>query len=393
MVDREDIDALLVGALYGELTPAEEQRLAAHLESHPADRTALDDMTRAREALRESRILTVQLDPPQAVSARLLQEAARRAPKAATATEPASEGWFARFVRSFAARPWVAAAATLVLVLGVAGTIYVRSDRELPMAEQTAAAPPAETASQGAVGAAAAGSGATDPDAERLMRNAGSGYSATLQDDGLSQRAAEGAPAVARDERASKGKNDTAKAAAVDRSHGAVRRDTYLSVETARPQPQPKELEDRDRAERGRYARPPAADPAPAPAPARAVGGGRAPAEEKPTTGADASGAANGAVAPDTVAPVAPPPPPTQTAPRTRDAREQQKQEAEDVTWARGLHERVVAAVAANNCPEAGRLAATLAARAPSYYATNVETDRRLKPCVPYLRAQQQQRR
>jgi hypothetical protein len=31
MVDREDSDALLIGALYGELTPAEEARLQAHL--------------------------------------------------------------------------------------------------------------------------------------------------------------------------------------------------------------------------------------------------------------------------------------------------------------------------------------------------------------------------
>ena len=40
MVDRQDIDALLVGALYGELTPADEARLAAHLESHPGDRNS-----------------------------------------------------------------------------------------------------------------------------------------------------------------------------------------------------------------------------------------------------------------------------------------------------------------------------------------------------------------
>ena len=32
MVDAQDIDALLIGALYGELTPADEARLVAHLE-------------------------------------------------------------------------------------------------------------------------------------------------------------------------------------------------------------------------------------------------------------------------------------------------------------------------------------------------------------------------
>ena len=40
----QDIDALLIGALYGELTPADEARLATHLDSHPGDRGALDDL-------------------------------------------------------------------------------------------------------------------------------------------------------------------------------------------------------------------------------------------------------------------------------------------------------------------------------------------------------------
>src|SRR5882762_5985374 len=106
MTDRIDIDALLIGALYGELSPADEARLTAHLESHPADRTALDDMTRTRAAVRESRILTFQAEPPAAVSALLLQEASRRAPRSVP-----SDGWFQRFVRSFAAHPAMAAAA------------------------------------------------------------------------------------------------------------------------------------------------------------------------------------------------------------------------------------------------------------------------------------------
>ena len=122
MTDRMDIDALLISALYGELTPAEEARLTAHLESHPADRTALADLTHTRAAVRESRIFSVQFDPPHSVSALLLQEAARRAPK------PAYEaaGWFHRFTRSFMMHPAMAAAAMLVLVVGVAGSLYMR---------------------------------------------------------------------------------------------------------------------------------------------------------------------------------------------------------------------------------------------------------------------------
>src|SRR5215471_169891 len=97
MVDRQDIDALLVSALYGELTPADEARLSQHLESHPTDRTVLDDLTRARAAVRDSRIFELQLEPPQAVSAILLQEAARRAPRKVLVDE-AKPSWFARLV-------------------------------------------------------------------------------------------------------------------------------------------------------------------------------------------------------------------------------------------------------------------------------------------------------
>ncbi|MEO7736066.1 MAG: hypothetical protein ABIY55_34230 [Kofleriaceae bacterium] len=122
MVDRTEIDALLISALYGELTPADEARLTAHLESHPADRTALADLTQTRAAVRDSRILSFHFEPPQSVSAMLLREAARRAPR--QVSEDA--GWFHRFTRSFMAHPAMAAAAMLVLVVGVAGTLYVR---------------------------------------------------------------------------------------------------------------------------------------------------------------------------------------------------------------------------------------------------------------------------
>jgi hypothetical protein len=115
----------LVGALYGELSSAEQAQLTTHLESHPADRTALDDLKSVRERFTTSRIFEVQLDPPQAVSALLLQEAARRAPKQVIATDK-KESWFDRFVRSFIAHPAMAAAASLVLVIGVAGTIYLK---------------------------------------------------------------------------------------------------------------------------------------------------------------------------------------------------------------------------------------------------------------------------
>ena len=121
MLESQEIDALLISALYGELTPAEETRLEAHLGSHPADKSALAALTSTREAVRSSRILQIQLDPPQSVSALLMQEAARRAPKGEE-----REGWFARLARSFMAHPAMAAAAMLVVVVGVATLVQNR---------------------------------------------------------------------------------------------------------------------------------------------------------------------------------------------------------------------------------------------------------------------------
>jgi hypothetical protein len=146
MGDRMDIDALLIGALYGELTPADEARLSAHLESHPADRSALADLAHTREAVRASRVFAVQVEPPQSVSALLMQEAARRLPR------KESDGWFYRLTRAVMGRSMMAAigaAAMFVLVVGVAGTLYLKR------APQYAAPSSHDEAAISSVGAAA----------------------------------------------------------------------------------------------------------------------------------------------------------------------------------------------------------------------------------------------
>jgi hypothetical protein len=182
MVDRQELDALLVGALYGELTPADEARLAAHLESHPADRSALEDLKTARAAVRESRVFEDQVEPSQALSAMLLQEAHRRAPRAAS--ETSTEGWLSRFMRMFVAHPAMAAAATLVVVVGVASTMYLRQgklDTADPAAERVAMEKAPEPAAPAPAAAAvptaptggapvAAGSAASDHDSSETAK-------------------------------------------------------------------------------------------------------------------------------------------------------------------------------------------------------------------------------
>src|SRR4051794_14037593 len=187
MADRTDIDALLISALYGELTPADEARLTAHLESHPADRAALADLTRTREAIRESRVFAGQLEPPQSVSARLLQEAARLSPRPSQRAE--TEGWFYRLTRAFMAHPAMAVAAMLVLVVGVAGTLYIRhGDRLAEMAAPatTASVPRSEPAAP-----AARAAEPPAPSAEPAQRGQGSGSYRVALDEARKEDVAE----------------------------------------------------------------------------------------------------------------------------------------------------------------------------------------------------------
>src|SRR5690606_36475257 len=191
-MDRQDMDALLIGALYGELTPAEEARLAAHLESHPADGGALDDLRRARAAVRESRILEHEVEPPQAVSALLLQEAARRAPKRALTQGEPKDSWFFRFTRAFMAHPAMAAAAMLVVVVGVAGTLYVKKgdtgfvEQSAPGA-QTGAAP--QTLAKAEAEAAAAPSPEAAPPAESAAGDVATAYNVDLDETSIRKNA------------------------------------------------------------------------------------------------------------------------------------------------------------------------------------------------------------
>ncbi len=173
MVERQDIDALLISALYGELTPSEETRLAAHLDSHPGDRTALADLTHARGLVRESRLFQIQLDPPQSVSTLLMNEARRCAPK-----PEVKEGWFARFVRSFAAHPAMAAAAMLVVMLGVA-TFVTR--KKADFADSTAPAGPEVTLQEKASGG---DSPAMAPSNGVVMGGMAAGSSSAVADQG-----------------------------------------------------------------------------------------------------------------------------------------------------------------------------------------------------------------
>lgn len=410
MVDRQDIDALLVSALYGELTPADEARLAAHLDSHPTDRTALADLTRARTAVRESRILEVQLDPPQSVSALLLQEAVRRAPKKVDSEKKAS--WFSRLMMGLVAHPAMAAAAMLVLVVGVAGTMYARhgadafSDKTVASShvadteKSPAGAAPAERAQTMSPGGA--GSGAdndkadpaknadlaladrpaeADADAKQAKDSSvlakregafaqGSSYQARLDED-AKPAPAKSPPAPAR----------PATKAPSSAPHGVM-------IGSA-DKPMPRDFDERDRVAQ---AEPPAVSTP-------------SPSQTATTTTPPASGAANAGFPQANsksdsslsmrdgvtkggrgVGGAAPPPPAQPMAPPADKRSESEERKAnEDLVWAKDQFATARALVKKQNCSGAAKVVLAIQKRAPDYYNQYVATNIDLKPCVSYI--------
>ena len=429
MLDRQDIDALLIGSLYGELSSTEEARLAAHLESHPADRTALADLTHARTVVRESRILQVQFEPPQSISALLMQEAVRRAPK------PAEEaGWFQRFMRSFMGHPAMAAAVMLVLVAGVAGTMYMRkgdhfanqykdapaltTDQSVrPESKEPLAQQPREQQNAGS----AAGSATTESfpvdlheelDGKKLDRVVGSDDSDVVRNDvkgrsnettkagelGFEAGAKTNVPKT-ESKPEPKPKNDVAKAD-VAKTAPAKKSQRYLEVTT--PSQTPKDLpamedklakESGDTIVAGRTVEH-AAGAGGGPSTGVASKSPAAPVAKPPTADvadnrpADAKTTAAPTASPDrTRAPAPPPPPPAEA---EKSEKQEKKLSDADLAWAKEQHNKLLAQVKANRCDLAAPIAIQIASRTPSYYSANVENDRAVKGCIAMINAQRE---
>lgn len=148
MLQCRDIDALMMDWLYGELGPQQAQSFSSHLEDCSRCHTELAAFERTRELVG---VLPTE-EPPAAVSALLIREAATRAtPARATAEGGGFFAWLAKFFQPLQ-HPAMAALATLVLVAGVAGTFWMRGDGKLaePEIDNTAdTAPVAATADQG----------------------------------------------------------------------------------------------------------------------------------------------------------------------------------------------------------------------------------------------------
>lgn len=156
MLDCSKIDELMMDWLYQELDESSSARIAEHVQGCARCAAEATALQRTRAAFRD----LSPVEPPTAVSAILMHEAARRAPAVAVAAAPrtadAEGGFWARvrsWFRPIMLHPAAAAVATLVLIAGVAGTLYVRhgddmtdtQDLKSDVAEtDTASATPAE---------------------------------------------------------------------------------------------------------------------------------------------------------------------------------------------------------------------------------------------------------
>ena len=369
MANRQDIDALIVGAVYGELDASEQAQLDAHLTSHPEDRAALEALERTRAQVRRGLEGMTPAEPPPSISALLLQEAARRGPhpSAAAATEPAGAGWWSRFVdklRAVGMNPAFAGAAALVLVGGTAAALYLRNPATSePTIHEPRASAQGERAEQ-APGAtppadpAPALTAAAEPEGET------EGYRADLADEAVA--------AVPPADREADGKAD--KNAPAPRTRTSAPARDYVEVEKKKeavaikdaPQKKPQAFALEESADGAGDDR--AATRAPAKSAARGAGG------EAVAADLDVAGTA--------------PPPPPPSAGATEPSSEPKAVDPKLEQWAKTEHARLAKLVAAGKCPEAGRIGAELKHRAPEYYAQHVANDRAIRSCKSYIEDQ-----
>lgn len=426
MLAGHDFDALLMGSLYGELSAVEESRLQAHLAAHPGDQELWRGLLRTREAIRSSAALGV-VEPPQAISARILQEAARRAPKA-HAIEGGLASRLGKWLATFAAHPALAAAAMAVVAVGVAGTMYVRgqgSATSPTVASPSLAEPLAgSAAAQAATAETAAPAPAAPVVAADPTVSVGDSFAV-----GLANESASGAPGLQRELRVAEGKADSGaestnrrrleqprapQAAEEQRPSKASAKPApkgrdqvgYLDATTADYDLPLKELKDEDRKEASSPA-----DDAPATAPPLVIAGERevasprqakqpAPTSTPSSASTSRAGAPGGAApsrAPVAAGPAAPAPAPpasevtrsdtvedTDASSATMDKLEATERSIDK--WAASEHTRLVRLARGNKCTEAAAVARSISERAPRYYADRVTGDKELRACSSAIR-------
>lgn len=337
----------LVSLLYGELEPDEAARTGARIDADPVLSARLGEMRRVRELFSSLE----EQEPPGRLTAQLMAEAARAAPQARRAAAPAAEaGWWSRFVswlQPVLQRPALAAAASLLLVAGVASVLYMRKGEEL-----TSTAPPPGAATGSEVDGNAA--------VEAAQPAAPSPVTA--------------APEAAGEDRAGMADGDEAAAPPAEE----VAKPDPASTRAEKPVPKRRKAASSagDKKEKS---------------PARpALKSGTVyglseqemvPREQAQTeSGKGGGGAVGGAQTRADDAPA--PPPPPQPAPSTSVPPADSKAPAPSKPNVRDLHRRAIDAALDNRCSEVKMLAGQVRANDSAYYAKSVASDQRLQKCL-----------
>ncbi|MBI4510387.1 MAG: zf-HC2 domain-containing protein [Deltaproteobacteria bacterium] len=116
MMECRQIDELMMDYIYQELDEAQAAQVRSHVDECARCGSELMGMARVRAAARS----LPELEPPPALSARLLHEAAKRAPRSRSERK-GLVAWFASWLMPVARHPLAAAMASMVLVAGAAG--------------------------------------------------------------------------------------------------------------------------------------------------------------------------------------------------------------------------------------------------------------------------------
>lgn len=336
----------LVSLLYGELEPDEASRTSARIAGDPALSARLGEMRRVRElfsALEED-------EPPSRLTAQLLAEAARAAPQAKrAAAAPAPEaGFWSRLIswlQPLVQRPALAAAASLVLVAGVAGVLYMKKGDELT-STRTAADRAETPATAPETGAAA------EPTAPSPVTAATEAAQDTSGDaDGEDADAKLNAPAEELRKSESASTRESKPASKRRRAESSPGGKTY---DKAPPKPAVKsgtvyglseqEMVPRDQAQTG------------------AEGG--------------AAGGAGQSKAGEAPAPQAPPPEPAPTTAPPTGGKGASRPNVQE------LHKRAIDAALDKRCAEVKMLAGQVRASDSTYYAKSFAGDKRLQSCL-----------
>jgi hypothetical protein len=119
MMQCRDIDELLMDFLYQELDAEKTEAFRSHVDSCARCGQEIASLSRTRQALQA----LPEAEPSPAVTARLLHEAGKRAVRAESG---GLLGWLHRLIGPVVAHPAWAAAASLILVAGVAGFLSLR---------------------------------------------------------------------------------------------------------------------------------------------------------------------------------------------------------------------------------------------------------------------------